>query len=331
MKKYKNIVYVESIYSLMLFFLIEKKIEETLYIFPEEFPKNIMENLRDKIILKKFEKNRIKIFRYIRIRIFLIKLTKYLSKIISEKQNFYFQDHLKYSQYFFNNYSTKFLLLEDGTLNYKIDKKLNFKISLHKKLKRNFVYLAKKVFEDKGQSKKVKKIFLTGILPIPKEIKEKVEIVNIEKSWRTLSEECKIQVLKIFNLNLNEIEILKEKENKILLITQPLSEDKIITEIEKIEMYKNILKERNIKKVFIKPHPREKTDYKKVLEDFEIEIIPKNFPIEFFLLFNIKFINIITIFSTAVFNLRNGNNIEFIGTKKYPKLYEKFGEIEIKK
>lgn len=37
----------------------------------------------------------------------------------------------------------------------------------------------------------------------------------------------------------------------------------------------------------------------------------------------------ITLFSTGALNFKGKSEVEFIGTEKYPKLYERFGEINI--
>lgn len=111
------------------------------------------------------------------------------------------------------------------------------------------------------------------------------------------------------------------------MITQPLSEDNILSEEEKINIYNNILRERNIKKVYIKPHPREKTDYSKVLKDIKVVIIEKEFPIEIFMLLNMELKKVITLFSTAILSLRDKYDVEFIGTKDYKVLYDRFGII----
>ena len=186
-------------------------------------------------------------------------------------------------------------------------------------------------YSEYGTSQKINKIYLTGILPIPDVIKEKVEIVNIEKLWEELDERKKKEILNILNVNLEEVELLRKEKEKILLITQPLSEDGIINEEEKIDLYKEILLERKIKKVFIKPHPREKTNYIEVFKNIgiEVKVLPNEFPAEIFMLLDMNFKKVITIFSTAVLNFKYKYEIEFIGTKKYLKLYERFGDISL--
>jgi len=57
-------------------------------------------------------------------------------------------------------------------------------------------------------------------------------------------------------MDIKKFQILKEDDRKILLLTQPLSEDKIITEEEKIKIYREIIEKQNGRKIYIKAHPR---------------------------------------------------------------------------
>ena len=179
-----------------------------------------------------------------------------------------------------------------------------------------------------GVSDKIKKIMLTGVLPIPEIIKAKTEILNIEERWNNLTKEKQKEILAIFNIKIEELETLKNDSNKFLLLTQPLAEDGTLSESEKINIYKNILIERNIKEVYIKLHPREGTDYVKEFTNIKVHIIKKDFPVEILFLLNINFSKVITLFSTAALNFKGKGEIEFIGTRNYPKLVEKFGVIE---
>lgn len=80
-----------------------------------------------------------------------------------------------------------------------------------------------------------------------------------------------------------EIKDLLKKENRALVLTQPLYKDKILqSEAEQISFYKKIvqdLKQKNFK-VYIKPHPRDCVDYSAFISD--VNVINKEFPIEIF-------------------------------------------------
>lgn len=144
-----------------------------------------------------------------------------------------------------------------------------------------------------------------------------------------MSKKDKEEILRVFKISSKSFENLKVEKNKVLLLTQPLSEDKIITEKEKIDIYREILLKENGKNIYIKAHPREKTNYKEVFKEFNINIIENSFPIEICLLLDIKFEKVITLFSTGALSFKGKSEVEFIGTEKYPKLYEKFGKVTI--
>lgn len=214
--------------------------------------------------------------------------------------------------------------------NYKILEE-EYKRKIKKLRINNFIkkLLQKKDYKRFGLSDKIKKIYLTGILPIPNLIKDKVEIININEIWSNLSQEAKKEILEVFNVDIEKFQIFDEEDEKILLLTQPLSEDEIITEEEKIKIYREIIEKQNGRKIYIKAHPREKTNYGDIFKELNIKIIENGFPIELLLLLNINFSKVITLFSTGALNFKGKSEVEFIGTEKYPKLYERFGEINI--
>lgn len=344
----KVVIYVETVYSLLigLVILFSRKnlSSEDIVFFYSENNKLITEIAKKfKINLKKEEikhPNKLKV-------IFeaFINNNKIIKKLNDKKvKEIFIQDHIKESQFILNNVKKKIYLLEDGTSNYNeklLAKQLKIKKKSSKepiiiKLKiwiyRKFINKLNLYYSEYGTSYKISKIYLTGILPIPDIIKDKVEIINIEKLWDDLKNERKEEILNIFNVSLEEVEILKKENEKVLLLTQPLSEDGIIEEKEKIELYKQIILERKIKKIYIKPHPREKTNYIEVFKNIgvEVKILSNKFPAEIFMLLDMKFKKVITIFSTAALNFKYKYEIEFIGTKKYSKLYEKFGDISLK-
>lgn len=328
MKKINNICYVNTIYPLFLFLLLNND-KETFYFFGEDISKNIAKNFKNyKYLIKEYKNKgwRKNIEKYF----FLKELYLFLKKNQLFNKKIYLQDHLRFSDFFLNNIENCYLL-EDGFMNYNevlLEKENKKIIKSNKFLELKNIFL-KKIKSNKkslGLSEEIKKIYLTGILPIPNLIKNKVEIVNIEEKWNNLEEINKEEILSYFNISLKNMKILDNIKDKILLITQPLSEDKFITEEEKIKLYKEILEKYNLKNVIIKPHPREKTDYKKIFN--EVNVLEKNFPIEILSLLGINFYEVVTLFSTAALNLKGRSNINFIGTNNNIEIEKTFGKIE---
>ena len=293
-------------YSLLIYLLLTntKFRKDVIFIF---------ENINIKVFKRSMIIN-IKNNKYTK-EIYFLVLVKILLFLYRKNILVYGQDHLLIGNKLLA--ANNFYLIEDGLMNYSINQ-VNQEVS---KLRKIFNYLMgrnKYLGLDKG----VKKIYLTGLAPIPEEIKNKVEIINLKELWNKKTEEEKEEILDIFGFNNSIIERLKNK--KEVLYTQPLSEDAVITEEEKIEIYTKVIKNYKKETLVIKQHPREKTDYKKIFPD--IEILNQSFPAELFNLLGIKFEKAITLFSTAALSNKN-IEVDFYGTEVHPKILKRFGKM----
>lgn len=211
-------------------------------------------------------------------------------------------------------------VIEDGIINYK---KRVIKRTILQKLKKKLKLIEN---SDKayGFDERVKKIYLTGLAPVPQELNSKVEFIDLKKLWAKKTKGEQEEILDIFSFNLNIKEKLKGKE--IILLTQPLSEDGVISEDEKIKLYSKIIKKYDQKKLIIKCHPREKTNYKDIFKDYLV--INDIFPFEIFKLLDIKLKKVITLFSTAALAVDENIEIDFYGTEVHTKILERFGSCD---
>lgn len=303
----KNIYVTHSTYSLLLILIIFtlKKTDEVI-ISKNDFSREILQRLNYKIRIIKEPKS--KVLRLLNYKIlFPLYLKKYLNNNVIMSC-----DHRLIGQYFLNN-KKDYFLIEDGSATYTGTGIKNLFL-------RRLLGFNKESF---GRSKFCKKIYLTGLAPVPKEIKDKVEIINLKELWNKKNKAEKEEILYIFGFNDEIIKNLKGK-NKILY-TQPLSEDGVISEEEKVELYRQIIKNYNEEELVIKKHPREKTDYKVIFP--KVEVLDQSFPAELFNLLDIKFEKAITIFSTAVLSDKE-IEIDFYGTEIHSKLMERFGSME---
>lgn len=310
-------------YSVLLYLLIEKYNLNDIFIFSRKL--SICKNLKKENLYilnygnfsesKLYSKNLLlQIVRYyydiFKSYLIICKIRRKLSK----DTIIYGNDDLYISKFFKKNI---FYILEDGCLNYE---QPPLKINKFK----NFIKLT--YFKDKsfGKSDKVKKIYLTGLAPIPKEIAHKVEFVNLKELWNKKTLEEQNEILDIFSFDLNIKEKIKERD--IILFTQPLSEDSIITEEEKVEIYSKIIKKYPQNRLIIKTHPREKTNYKDIFKEYLILDTP--FPFEILNLLDVKFNKAITLFSTAALSLGKEVEVDFYGTEVHSKTLEKFGSCD---
>lgn len=133
---------------------------------------------------------------------------------------------------------------------------------------------------------------------IEKSTNPKLVVHDLKKLWDEKTEVEKQKIAQIFGVNNAELKILEQKS--IILITQPLSEDSIISEDEKITLYKSILSNYDINQVVIKPHPREKTNWAEIFPN--TPIITRKVPAELLALM-VEPKNVCTFYSTAAFSL----------------------------
>lgn len=142
----------------------------------------------------------------------------------------------------------------------------------------------------------------------------KLVVHDLENLWDKKTKTEKNKIANIFNVTPETLELLETKS--VILITQPLSEDNIISEEEKITLYKSILKNYDLNSVVIKPHPREKTDWSSIFPN--TPIIPQQVPAEL-LSMMIKPQKVCTFYSTAAFSLCAPENVD-IYSKDFNKL-----------
>lgn len=318
-----------SVYQLFQFLLLTNKDEDRLYIVGEQFNKSILNNIKDKTIVLNYldtkirEKNKltylIKYFNNLR------KLRKEFKKVSFIKNTDIYGFSL-ISPYFYKN-GNRIIGLEDGAGNY-VDrsyKNLNFKQKILDILNYLFFGYSGLLFIESTPI--VKKIYLSNPHNIPNSLKHKAEILDIKKLWKQKSKDEKKWILEIFNFKENFLTNLKKRN--YILYTQPLSEEKFLeTEQEKIEVYEKIINKYNSHKIVIKPHPRETTDYKKYFKD--VEVLDSGYPSQLLEVLDINFEKSITLFSTAVLNLKN-TEIVWFGTKINQNLLKKLGNLPIEK
>ena len=224
----KIICIVESLYSLLIFLLIKDpdiNLKDTFLITSGKEYKFLKNKFNQTIFLKKYQNRYLKIFNKIKYFIYF-----FILEIIYNLKNklVYGNDHTTGAFYFLRKYT--FIVIEDGLINYNKD------IYIKNYCKYRKYILSFPMF---GQYKTVKKIYLTGLAPIPEKIKSKVEIINLKELWNKKKINEQKEILNLFGFN--PIIIKNIKNRKLILFTQPLSEDNLITEEEKIKIYSKII------------------------------------------------------------------------------------------
>ena len=225
---------------------------------------------------------------------------------------YYGHDHLYATPYVFRE--NTFELLEDGLLNY-------------------FPYPYNTYVEDEketsalgplfgiirryaGDEPQCVKIHLTGLREIPYNDILPVEVNSLENLWNLSNEGKKEMINAIFGMYGEDYK--KYVRCTKILMTQPLSEDKIISESEKEVIYKDIVANIGAENLLIKPHPREKTNYEKIFP--HIAVVGSSIPVQLLSLNGVRFKTAIAISSTALFDFPYKIEVVWIGGEIHPKI-----------
>lgn len=309
-KKKKNICLVTSVYSFFLYLLIKGYNEDDIIIFTGWFQEEICKNVKHikmpKVIFdgKKFAdfnsisgvcKNISGFFKYF-YGYFKLRILLFIKTFNCDVEA-YGHAQTPFSYILFENKNSN--IIEDGVENYnakicephKINPVIDF-----------FLHICGIYFlsncECYGTHKNVKNVYLTNKHDNPL-IKDKVRIIDIEKSWNNLTDEDHRKILEIFNVDIEGVDFNKKTA---LLLTQPISESILtsMTEEEEINIYKEIIEKFKDYQIIIKPHPRDTKDFEKIFPN--VKIIDKHFPIEILTLININPTVVCSVFSTALYN-----------------------------
>ncbi|MBT2756710.1 hypothetical protein J7E71_12165 [Mesobacillus foraminis] len=152
----------------------------------------------------------------------------------------------------------------------------------------------------------------------PQHLYPKLDQLRLNDYINSLSSEERKKIISIFlSDNIANLISFTDNTNNIIVLTQPLSEDGIITSEEKKELYKKVVSDYSKDNtIILKRHPREKNKYglNNVIE------IDGVFPSEIFSLLNIKFKKAIGICTSAVHFINADEKInldeDFIKKKK---------------
>ena len=171
-----------------------------------------------------------------------------------------------------------------------------------------------------GYDESVKNIYLTNKSIYIKNRKNKVKIIDIWAMWNTLDHFSQVTLQEIFSVK-TLVNNLNNKKNINIIITQPLSEDGLMTEQQKIKIYTQAINDIN-GTIIIKPHPREITDYVTLFKD-QI-VLDNDIPLEIIAL-SLREINCVyTCFSTAANIFIGHAKIKYISVSEYPEIIKKY-------
>lgn len=316
----KRVCIEDSAYSLFLYFLISTKDEivSTFYFFSDGIPEAVRSFFAENshYFNSCYKRKSNYSLNKLLFLIFLNAVARYRWPFL-KKANLYGLDICFFSGALVGN--RKMISIEDGLSNYfVVNKRQRFRFL-------KSLLCGPLAFEEyPGRNMKhIEKVILTGLKKegLPKDIP--VEFINIEKEWNNSSQEKKKFIMKIYDVTQEDIVQLQSRSE--LLLTQTYSEDKYMTEKEKIDIYKKMLEGVDLNRIIIKPHPRETTDY---LHYFpESFVFQKKIPMQLITLLGVKFERVYTICSTAAFSFPYDLDIVFLGSDCHPEIKRRCGVV----
>lgn len=223
--------------------------------------------------------------------VFIRKMQKKCPIDFSKYKNVYFFNDVLLLGRCINYKKISYHLIEDGTDCFINNKKMIVsKFSI-----RNFIKKYVLGMIDMGESKYVIDIEVNNSKNLFFKNKKIIEMPK-KVIFSALSNKDKSRITSLF-LGKNDLE---RYNGYSLILTQPLSEDKVVdSENDKLKLYKMIIEQycKN-DEIVIKTHPREKTNY---LDKLHVSCINENFPLEILSFYNnLNYNKIITISSTSI-------------------------------
>lgn len=291
-KRYKAIVYLPNLYGVFQYLLLESSEKnDTLFFIHSKFPAKVSSRMKNTVYVCNAP---------VKKHLFSLLKIHYYALIYRNIPVFLGGD-LVYSDLFLSRFKNIFYM-EDGVGSYVLVNN-EAKQVFHKRKSALRRFVSGDIHPKMGLADNVRKIYLTGILPLPAMIAGKVEIINLKQLWQKKTPAQQQEIKRLFIPP--DFDCRRINEYEVLLLTQPFSEqsDGHFSEEEKIEVYRKLLKGIDKSKVIIKPHPVETTDYRHYFPNIFILDICCPFELLLFLGFNVK--NAISVSSTAIFNLDN--------------------------
>ncbi len=151
---------------------------------------------------------------------------------------------------------------------------------------------------------------------------KKLHYMDFRGKWDSFPEEKKQFILKVFELDEDDIKIFSSR--KIVIFTQPLTIKYLSKERHK-EIYSSIIRNYPQNDIIIKVHPRDLYPYENDFPD--AVVFRKATPSQLFDLLGISFDKVVTLFSTAVVGVKF-KELDWYGTEYVPELKNIFGKIE---
>lgn len=326
--KITRICVVDSVFALVVYLIIstEEDLKRTHFFMSS----GIQEYVRNKFSPNMTYLKPVKKMHWIKMymRILTLRMKCILRWRDSDNLEIFAQDHLYFSSAIIGK--RKYTLLSDGPQFLSLHKKSKYYIEqedyrqqsgITVRARRFFLYLLTGTTWNKshGKNSQCKKIVLSEKECVDFVHTNDIELIN----FNDIPYDKLIRILNIFDLSEEDIKILKEK--KIIVLTQPFSTDRVISEMEQKQIYEDMLSNYNYNDVVIKTHPRDTFDYRKYFKD--VYVIDKPIPMQLLDILNIVFQEAATVCSSAVTSIPYDIKVRWLGSSIHPNILKEFGDL----
>lgn len=327
--KIRNVCCVSSVFALLQYLLsqdINVAMSHTYYFFGD----GISENIRQRFVYHtSFGTVRCGGWKMMKRRLLKIKLRLFGNFIFPFMNSavIYAQDHFYFSWLLIGN--KDYILLSDsqnvftqqlnpGRKEY--DKYVAYQSSVKYRLMA-FV-LGHLSIRPWGFSKQCKQVMLTRSNVSEVLSGKELRIKSFAQEWNEASEDKKKSIMSVFGCDAADRQVFENIN--VVVLTQPFYDDKVLTEEEHFEVYRQAMGKYDNKRIVMKVHPRDTFEYERYFRD--VEIYRKPVPMELLSLWGVNIETAVTFFSSSVYCFDDNVAIDWIGTKGNDKLKDFYGE-----
>lgn len=328
-RKFTRAFIGDSSYAMLLYLLTctKEEIESTYFFFSDGMPKHIRNNMEAQMTyFSSMEFLNKSLFNWKRLIATLkLRFTASRKWPILKTGELYGQEIAWYAPALIG--WRKFVCYEDGLSSYILPKQ-GFIFKLKSIVKAIIIGISAYPGWSGRCKQSIKENIFTGIKDSGYRKDIPYKIINIQELWDKSSEDKKKKILGIYGVTEADKQALSSRT--MLLLTQPLSQDGIITEEERIALYKDLIKGCDYNQIIIKTHPREiLVPYEKIFPG--VYVFNKKVPMQLLKLLNLNYKKVYTLFSTSAFDFMDSAEIIFAGTEVHPNCVKRYGIISLPK
>jgi hypothetical protein len=162
-----------------------------------------------------------------------------------------------------------------------------------------------------GTSTSAKAIYATSPSDKPYHRGKAHYVINFKDEWEKSSPAKKQFIRQVFEITDADVALLNSRS--VILLTQPLCVDKIMTEEEQISIYRSMIAHYGAENVLIKPHPRDKIRYTELFPG--VAYFTKSVPMQLLALWGANFKKVATVNSSSAFSFGEDADIDWWAEK----------------